>query len=215
MLTGRTAVAWLGVLASAAIGLEQSPKALGQGSKSVGLTITETAGIRRTEYPVSARVELPRGQLADTDHVRLHAASADVAAQYSIGSRWDDQSIRMLEVDFNASLGPGEMREYRVAYGADVSRAPSVARGLTLVEDADAIQVGNIRFGRSGSPLILSANYRGEFMGSGTNGAAIVDGSGVRHDLSAAAPLALEVVKRGPLLVVLRYTGRFTLGADY
>jgi hypothetical protein len=200
---------------SATIALEQSPNALAQGPKNVGLTITEAAGIRRTEYPVSARVELPRGQLTDTDHVRLRAAGADLAAQYSIGARWDDQSIRILEVDFNVSVGPGETRAYQMEYGAGVNRAASVPRGLTLAEEADAIQVGNIRFSRDGSPLVLSANYRGEFMGSGANGAAILDTSGVRRDLSNAAPVALEVVKRGPLLVVLRYTGRIALDAGY
>src|SRR5688572_33246855 len=35
------------------------------------IDVSETAGIRRTEYPVNARVELPRGALRDVSNARL------------------------------------------------------------------------------------------------------------------------------------------------
>jgi hypothetical protein len=179
------------------------------------MQVSETTGIRRTEYPVSARVELPKGVLSDTDRVALRAGGADVNAQYSVASRWDDQSVRALELDFNVSLGPGESRTYQVDYGPQVNRPAAAPRGLTLVEETDAVQVGNLRFARNGTPLVLSANYRGEFIGKASNGIAIADASGARHDLAGAPPPAFEIVKRGPLLVVLRYTGRIPIDAGY
>jgi hypothetical protein len=186
-----------------------------QPPRTLSLQIRETIGIRRTEYPVSARVELAKTGLRDLDHIRLRAADADVTAQYSIQSTWDDGSVRVADVDFNLSIGPGEARALQLEYGPGITRPPSVPRGLTVVEHADSIQVGNVRFSRSGSPLMLSANYRSEFIGRGSNGLALVDVSGARHDLSTARSLTLDVIKRGPLLVVLRYAGTLPIDAGY
>jgi hypothetical protein len=186
-----------------------------QTGKTIMLQVSETAGIRRTEYPVSARVEIPRGGLSDLDHVRLRANDTDVAAQYAIGSRWPDDSVRSLDVDFNLSIGAGESRALQVDYGPDVNRPASVPRGLTLVEDAATVQVGNVKFGKSGAPLIVSANYRSEFIGNGSNGVAVTAATGARHDLASAQNLTFDIVKRGPLLVIVRYTGKLPIDGSY
>jgi hypothetical protein len=182
-----------------------------QTTRTITLQVSETAGIRRTEYPVSTRVELPRAALRDTEHVRLRSGDSDNAGQYSTESKWDDGSIRALGIDFNISIGPGEGRTLQIEYGADVSRPPATARGLTVVEDADGVQVGNVKFGRAGAPLILSANYRGDLIGKGGNGLRIVDASGNRRDLGTAQSMSMEILKRGPLLVVVRYTARLPI----
>lgn len=204
-----------GCLASVLAVLIGDRGSLAQTTKTVTLQVSETTGIRRTEYPVSARVDLARSALADLDHIRLRAGDADVAAQYSVDSRWEDGSVRTLGVDFNVSIGPAETRSFQLEHGPDVQRPASVPRGLSLVEDADAIQVGNVRFSKRGHPLILSAQYRGELIGNGPNGFSVVDVAGTRRDLSSAQALALEVVKRGPLLVVLRYSGRLPIDDRY
>jgi hypothetical protein len=65
-----------------------------------------------------------------------------------------------------------------------------------------------MRFGKSGAPLLLSAIYvKSEFIGKGTNGFGFTDGRGIR-DLSSAETLKVDVVKRGPLNVAIRYDGR-------
>src|SRR5262245_59376989 len=97
---------WLGVAIWAvalAAGARIVTVAAEQTVRSINLQVSETTGIRRTEYPVSARVELPKSGLADPDHVALRTGGADVPAQYSVASRWDDQSVRALELDFNVS----------------------------------------------------------------------------------------------------------------
>jgi hypothetical protein len=175
------------------------------------IEVSETAGIRRTEYPVTARVELPRGALRDAGNARLKITE-DVIAQFTADTTWDDGSVRALSVDFNVSLGPAERRRYVLEFGADVKSAAPAGRGLSVTEDADAIQVGNIRFGRTGSPLVLAATYvKMNFIGTGRNGISVTDANGTPHDLSSAQGLKLEVVKRGPLRVVLRYAGRLPL----
>jgi hypothetical protein len=175
------------------------------------IEVTETAGIRRTEYPVTARVELPRGALRDVSNARLKFTD-EVPAQFTAETTWDDRSIRSLSVDFNVSIGPGERRRYALEFGPDVKAAPLSARGLPVTEEGDAIQVGAIRFGRTGSPLVVAANYvKTNFVGAGRNGLSVTDAAGTAHDLSRAQELTLDVVKRGPLKVVLRYAGRLPL----
>jgi hypothetical protein len=182
--------------------------------RSAAIQVTEATGIRRTEYPVNARVQLSRGALADAAHARLRLNDADAPAQYSAESRWDDESVQWLDVDFNVSLGPSESRTYQLEYGPDVSPAPA-PRGLTVTDNTDSIQVGNVKFSKSGSPLILSASYRGELIGQGQNGLAITDSSGARHDLSTAQSLKVDLVKGGPLSVVVRYSGRMPIDGTY
>jgi hypothetical protein len=59
---------------------------------------------------------------------------------------------------------------------------------------------------------VLAANYvKMNFIGSGRNGISVTDTTGTQHDLSSAQDLKLDVVKRGPLKVVLRYAGRLPL----
>ena len=185
-----------------------------QSPKTVAIQVSETTGIRRTEYPVSARVPISRGVLADTAHARLRVNETDAPAQISSQAQWDDGSVRALDVDFNVSIGPGESRTYQLEYGAGVV-SPAAPRGLAITETADAIQIGNVRFGRRGAPLVLSASYRGEFIGAGANGVSVTDAAGSPHELVGAESLNVEFLKRGPLLVVLQYSGRLPLNADY
>ena len=200
---------WLATLAMLALAIG-IPRA--QTTTSVRqIEVSETAGIRRTEYPVTARVELPRGALRDASNARLK----DVTAQFTAEATWDDGSVRALSVDFNVSLGPAERRRYVLEFGQDVKSAAPAGRGLSVTEDGDGIQVGNIRFGRSGSPLVLAANYvKMNFIGTGRNGISVTDANGAAHDLSSAQDLKLDVVKRGPLRVVLRYAGRLPFDAS-
>lgn len=173
--------------------------------------VRETAGIRRTEYPVTARIPLPKGALRAANQARVLTNGAEVPAQYSSAAAWDDGSVQALEIDFNASMNPDEDRRYELQYGEGVTAAPVTARGLSVTDEPGAIVVGNLKFSKSGVPLLASAAYRGEGIGSGANGLTVTDTSGRRHDLSGAQDAKLEVVKPGPLLVVLRYTASLML----
>lgn len=187
----------------------------GQPAKSVNLYVKETAGIRRMGYPVNARVPFPKGALAAATDVRLvSAGDTEVPAQFLAESRWPDTSVQWLDVDFNASLGPLETQTYRVEYGPGV-RAKAAARGLSVSQDSDVIQVGTVKFGKTGVPLVASVKYRGEDIGPGPNGIAVVDAAGASHELTNGGPPKAEIVKPGPLYVVLRYSGQMSVDANY
>src|SRR4051812_33146719 len=96
--------------------------------------VRETAGIRRTEYPITARITLPRGALKTAGDARLLSNDAEVVAQFTSASAWDDGSIQALDVDFNATLDPEEERRYVLQFGSGVTPGPKPARGLTAEE---------------------------------------------------------------------------------
>jgi hypothetical protein len=168
--------------------------------------IRETAGIRRTAYPVTVPVPLPRGALADAAHARIMTNSAEVAAQFTARQSWDDGSVQTLDIDFSPNLDPEEDRRYELQFGSAVTPAAVTTRGLTVVDQPDAVVVGTLKFSKSGSPQLVSVSYRGEGIGTGQNGLTVTDMNGRRIDLSKAQGARLEVLKGGPLMVSLHYT---------
>jgi hypothetical protein len=186
-----------------------------QSAASRSFRVRETIGIRRTEYPVSARLNFAKAVLKDPANARLLTNGAEVAAQIAASSSWDDGSVQVLDVDFNASLDPDTERRYEVQFGDGVTAALKPARGLAIEEVGDTIKVGNVQFSKSGSPLVASATYRGEGIGSGANGITITDTAGQRHDLTTATAASMTVVKPGPLVVGLRYTASLPVDAGY
>ena len=180
---------------------------------SIPLHVSEVGGIRRTQFPVTARIPFPRGVLKDPANVRLLSNQTEVAGQAMAETRWPDGSVQWLSLDLNVTIGPNESQTYSLQYGDGV-KAEAAARGLTVTEDADAIQVGNMRFNKSGSPLIASVKYREEAIGTGTNGLTVTDVAGMVHDLTTAENVKTEIVKRGPLVVAVNYSGSIRLDKD-
>src|SRR4051812_15887673 len=115
-----------------------------QAPSSIAIHVRETGGIRRTQFPVNARVPLPRGVLHEPGDVRLRLDAAEVPVQPIAESRWPDGSVHWLNLDLNASPGAGETVSFTLEYGDGV-KAATVPRGLTLTEAADSVQIGNIR----------------------------------------------------------------------
>jgi hypothetical protein len=190
--------------------------ALGAGAPStrtIDLIVRETAGIRRTEYPVGTVLALPRGAVTDLAHVRLARNGSEVPAQFSAVEMWDEGSVSQVAVDWNATLGPAESQTYRFEHGSDVTAAARPRTALTVIQSEQGVQVGNVRFGPTGWPLLASIGYRGEIIRPGANGLVIVDAAGVRHDFGSARTVVLEVVKRGPLVAAIRYSGRVPIDA--
>jgi hypothetical protein len=201
----RCIATWLACLVAAAI-------AHGQAQPSVNLRVRETAGIRRNAYPVNARVPLATGALKDSAHVRVMFGDHEVPAQIAAESKWPDGSIEWLDVDFNAAIAPLEEQTYRVEYGQAIV-ATTVPTGL-VVNETDALQIGNVRFNRSASPLLLSLHYRQEILGAGPNGFTVTDDTGASHDLNSGSATA-EIVRPGPLYVEIKYSGLVAIDANY
>ena len=122
----RLAFAWVALIASQAVAQPAAPPT------TVSIHVRETGGIRRSAFPVTARVPLPRAALADPARARLLLKDVEVPVQVTAMKRWPDGSIQWLDVDFNVSPGPGDSVDYVLEYGPGVSAAV-VARGLSVV----------------------------------------------------------------------------------
>jgi hypothetical protein len=122
--------------------------------------------------------------LTDPARTSGRAGPGAVLGRTAVGGRQP-----RLDVIFNVTIGPSERQSYRLEYGEQVAAAPP--RGMTVTEDADGIQAGNLKFNKQAGSLVLSANYRGEFVGQGANGLSIVDADGRRHAAGDSGPRAL------------------------
>src|SRR6516162_4146810 len=148
----------------------------------VNVYVKEDAGIRRTAYPVGVRVPFPKGSLTDPGRVRLLNGGMEMPAQVAVDGKWPDGSVQWMSVDFNASIGPMESQTLILEYGAGVKPGIDL-RGLTVTENNDSVEVGRVRFNKSGTPLVASVSYRSEEIGRGTNGLVVTDSSGRDYDL--------------------------------
>jgi len=164
-------------------------------AQTITFSVSETAGLRRFGYPVTATLESAEGMIADAEKVRLIAADGkEMPAQFTAMSKWPDGSVRGLDVDFSPSPGPREMLTYRVEIGK--GPAQPLRAGLSVMETADEIVVASAairhRIRRDGRPLLTSIAFgENEFIGA----------DGIRTTLQ---PGAGEIVKRGPFNVTLK-----------
>lgn len=162
---------------------------------SVAFTVNETAGLRRFGYPVTASLEALQGALADPATARLLEKSGkEIAAQFTVMSKWADGSVRGLDVDFTSSLGPMGTETYRVEFAGGTTRPGK--GGLAVTESANEITVASNaithKIRRDGKPLLTSiAHGKTEFFA--------VDGV-----TTSLAPGKAEVFKHGPFNVTLR-----------
>src|SRR5262245_22991786 len=104
----------LGILLLGALALAQAPR-------SVTLTVRETAGIRRSTFPVTAVVSLAQGAFAAGASARLLLNGAAVPVQVTPTATWPDGSARSIDVDFSASPGPEESLTFVFEYGDGVA----------------------------------------------------------------------------------------------
>ena len=184
------------------------------------LVALQINGVLGPRQPVCSGVPFPRGALGSGDRVRvLDAAGAEVPAQVAVSSRWPDRSVKWILLDFAADIPDSGETRYSLEFGYDVTRA-DVAAPIRFKETDAAVTVDtgvlNVRLDRRRFSLLgevwLDANRDGVYADAervtDTRGAGIVltalDGE---QFTSAGEPEVLEVVRRGPLHLVVRVRG--------
>ena len=102
--------------------------------------LKEAAGLRRFNYPVHAR--LPVIASEPGLRYRLLHQEKEVPAQFCRVTRGVDRPVTTL--DFTASPGPFETRDYSIEFGATVKAGPSAAgRGLVAERGDGSFRVAN------------------------------------------------------------------------
>ena len=163
-------------------------------AEPISFQVSETAGLRRFGYPVTASLACAEGTLTTIGLARLvDADGKEVPAQFTAMSKWPGGSVRGLDVDFTTSPGPMETQWFRVETGS--GPAQPLRNGLSVTETPDEIIVASSalshRIRRDGKPLLSSIAFgETEFIGTGGILTTLVTGP-------------VEVVKRGPFNVTL------------
>ncbi|MDH3423910.1 MAG: hypothetical protein OEN00_13025, partial [Gemmatimonadota bacterium] len=181
------------------------------GQWTATVRVEEPAGIRRTAFPARLTTEIPEARLQYVSQLRLTDGANEVPSQGTVWSTWPDGSIRRLDIDFNVSIDPFGERALELHYGPDVAASVPGGRSFMAMEDDRGIAVGRVRLNRVGSPLLASVAYREELIFPGRNGISIVERTGIRRDPREITWEPVQVLKNGPLTVLVRYEGRLGL----
>lgn len=211
---------WLRILSTACsivfFSLASGALLLAQNTAPLELQLRETAGIRRFEYPLAVKLpsdrvpaEFRRAVVRDGQRVR----SAQVRLQEGPGpqSGW--------WLDFNIDLLPFEQRTVALEFEVGEKRESSTGRGWSVVEREDEVQLGNDpyitwRVRRSPQNWLASVKVpEFEHVRSEGNRFVLMDRAGHRHVLgSAGDEVEMQILRSGPLAVVIGYQVRVTQG---
>jgi dienelactone hydrolase len=105
------------------------------------MSVRETAGLARFDYPVHATFELPR-EVRETDRFRLLSDGKPVPAQFrSLAGMGKKTAVAL---DFHTYAGPMEKKSFEIEYGPDVVPMEPKA-GMTVEETKERFTI------RSGS----------------------------------------------------------------
>lgn len=179
----------------------------------VAVSVTETAGIRRGNYPVT--VFIHSGVPLTDSNVSITGASSPASLQVDKAPREFGDS--MYSVEFADTFMPNETRRYEIRHGVGVSRKPQPIRGHVLTETDDSYIITNKpyltwKIPKNLEGLISSMNFPpSEHIRSGGKGIFLLDQTGKQIFIAGNA-IESEVIRHGPLAVQLRF--RQTLKKD-
>jgi PcRGLX-like N-terminal RIFT barrel domain/PcRGLX-like protein central beta sandwich domain len=168
--------------------------------------------------PVTSGVPFFRGELGDTEHLRLlDDAGSEIPVQAKITARWQDGSIKWLLLSFLATVAPQDTAAYILEYGTAIARAEA-ASPLRHTRDGEALTVDTgplrVRFdaSRSAFPVEVragsGAQERVAFPGSGPLMAVeIADAAGKLYSTRGRVE-RLEIEESGPVRTVVSVIGR-------
>ena len=177
------------------------------------LVVSETAGIRRFGYPVTAT--LPRDAARAGNRFRLSENGKPVAAQFRrVAGK--GAATEAVYLDFNVSHGPLEKRTYLVEYGPGVEPGPEPKSGIAVKLGADAVTVSHGRelefvLPRQRPGLLRQVRAgRTDYLRDGSPGLLFRDKGGKEHRASAGAA---RVTRSGPLAAAVLFEGSESLGS--
>lgn len=113
----------------------------------VPLTIRETAGIERFQYPITSGVPLPPGALRSTEKLQIMDVHGRfIPAQFFVVNRWwTDGSIQWVQFDFAANVPANGKTTY---FLRDVEHIPEFPSPIGLIPRGKILEVitGPLRF---------------------------------------------------------------------
>lgn len=173
------------------------------------LEATETAGIRRRNDVVSARLVFPKPLPRETKFC-LRQDGKTVDCQFR-PVKTDHQQVKAVDLDFIAHFQPLESRQYEVRYGENIAPGKEPAAGLQLVETGTDFRISNRDLLQWTVRKDLRSLFRFsrkpdvEFVKPGGAGLAFQTRGGERHELSEKKPSRSQVLRQGPLACAIQF----------
>ena len=178
--------------------------------------IWEPSGVGRENWPVTAGLPFPEGEVRSPEQICLSAADgAPILAAFDVRATWPDGSIKWALADFQVNLRPAERDEYGISSQMPSPATKSGTHGSPLRAASGkgyidvATGVLETRIGCSGSNLLQRiSDRRHEFL-AGTEASATlfaVDATSRRFEGQIDGA---EIEEQNPLRLVVRAWGRF------
>ena len=116
----------------------------------VPLSVRETAGIDRHQWPMRTGVPLPKGSAKSVEKLQiLDSQGRFVPALFSVANRWEDGSIQWVHCDFAATVSANSQSAYELR---EVVALPEFPSPMGFIPRGKAFEVitGPLRFSIGG-----------------------------------------------------------------
>ena len=181
---------------------------------AASLQVREPLGLSRAAWPITTGVPFARGQVRDPTRLALRARGGHaLPVQTRVLSRWDDQSVRWLLVDFPLRLDAHTEQALELVPGRPTSAAPRVQ----VHERANGIEIdtGPLRFRVPRNEFAIAQDVRLNQQAL-LNGPVRVFAATVgQNPREPNAPRTLIVRDRGPIRAEIEWRGSMLPGLDY
>jgi len=177
----------------------------------LSIRVSEPAGLRRTQWPISVGVPFPPGFVKDPHGLSVLDGPTPAALQARVLSKWPDGSVRWALLDWQVDLEPQQTRRWRVGTGRIV---PDRSVKLTDAGDRIDVDTGPLEFSVAKNRFapISSVRLNGTPFGGGSMGS-FFDLDGKR--VEAQAPTSVRVTESGPLRTRIEMRGHYGDAFDY
>lgn len=187
----------------------------------VQLNVTESAGLARTNEPVTTTIPIPfASSLTDINGLRITQSdgTTNVPAQFTVVTRWGglpsdtSKMIKNLMVDFQATVSANSTVNYFLRTGG----SGNTGTGMTIISDANqfSIATGNATYLLSKNGLVQFGSVdvgNGNMLGDITSdGAWIKDASAAYWCTCKLVVTAATLEVNGPLRSVVVLRGKFS-----
>jgi hypothetical protein len=106
----------------------------------ININVSEDSGCGRNTEPVTVGVPFPKGALEDENRVRIVRDGSEIPCQIEVTSRWPDDSVRWLLVDFLADVEAHDTAVYGLEHDVPAKAPP---HAIEVKSDDDRITILN------------------------------------------------------------------------
>jgi hypothetical protein len=175
------------------------------------LTVRETAGVARSDEPVTTGVPFAAGAVKDLAALRLFdAAGKAIPADLHVLSPWPDGSVRTALLTFLADVPAGGSAEFKLK---DAGGQPVPAATVKVADGTDAVTLDTgvlqLAVSRKRSSLIESLSIDGKpVLAAGGPGAIVTLPDGKQVNLADTPPTSVTLEHAGGVAATVVVKGR-------